>query len=164
MDKYQYQTLVPTLKMHTAFQWIEAMNQQQSWAEQSAMLCEKHDPKHAFWLYLFHQRVQGVEKRRHQTTRQLKVCLAQKLRKLQRRMHERRLDSGSYVVWGAKASSPEAITAIKRLKAKQSSSKGDKRPVLVVAYPAQVSECIICCVVSQLRKHAQARLNPLPFV
>lgn len=48
-------------------------------------------------------------------------------------------DSGSFVIWSAKASSPEAITAIKRLKAKQSSSKGDKRPVLVVAYPAQVS-------------------------
>lgn len=52
------------------------------------------------------------------------------------------LDSGSYVIWGAKASSPEAITAIKRLKAKQSSSKGDKRPVLVVAYPAQVSAAV----------------------
>lgn len=51
-------------------------------------------------------------------------------------------DSGSFVVWSAKASSPEAITAIKRLKAKQSSSKGDKRPVLVVAYPAQVSQTV----------------------
>lgn len=50
----------------------------------------------------------------------------------------KKLDSGSFIVWSAKASSPEAITAIKRLKAKQSSSKGDKRPVLVVAYPAQV--------------------------
>jgi hypothetical protein len=50
----------------------------------------------------------------------------------------KKVDSGSYVIWGAKASSPEAITAIKRLKAKQTSSKGDKRPVLAVAYPAQV--------------------------
>jgi hypothetical protein len=58
----------------------------------------------------------------------------------------RKVDSGSYIVWGAKASSPEAITAIKRLKAKQSSSKGDKRPVLVVAYPAQVISlfCLQC--------------------
>ena len=51
----------------------------------------------------------------------------------------KKVDSGSFVLWSAKASSPEAITAIKRLKAKQSSSKGEKRPVLVVAYPAQVS-------------------------
>ena len=52
---------------------------------------------------------------------------------------KKKIDSGSFVLWGAQASSPEAVTAIKRLKAKQSSSKGDKRPVLVVAYPAQVS-------------------------
>jgi hypothetical protein len=56
-------------------------------------------------------------------------------------------DSGSFVLWSAKASSPEAITAIKRLKAKQSSSKGDKRPVLVVAYPAQVSKhCVVAAL------------------
>jgi len=60
--------------------------------------------------------------------------VAEVAEKRARRKHE----SGSFVVWGAKASSPEAVTAIKRLKAKQSSSKGDKRPVLVVAYPAQV--------------------------
>ena len=48
-------------------------------------------------------------------------------------------ESGSFVLWGAKASSPEAVTAMKRLKAKQPNKKGDKRPMLLVAYPAQVS-------------------------
>lgn len=52
---------------------------------------------------------------------------------------QKKQEGGSYILWGAKASSPEAITAIKRLKAKQPSKKGDKRPILVVAYPAQVS-------------------------
>lgn len=45
---------------------------------------------------------------------------------------------GSFVLWGAKASSPEAITAIKRMKAKQPGGKSEKRPFLLVAYPAQV--------------------------
>lgn len=47
-------------------------------------------------------------------------------------------DTGSFVLWGAKASSPEGITAIKRLKAKQPSNSRDHRPILLVAYPAQV--------------------------
>jgi len=45
-------------------------------------------------------------------------------------------ETGSFVLWGAKAGSPEAIAAMKRLKAKQ--PKGEKRPTLLVAYPAQV--------------------------
>jgi hypothetical protein len=46
-------------------------------------------------------------------------------------------DTGSFVLWSAKAGSPEAVQAIKRLKAKQTNSKGQKRPTLLVAYPAQ---------------------------
>jgi hypothetical protein len=44
----------------------------------------------------------------------------------------------SFIFWGAKAGSPDAITALKRLKVKQVSSKGGKKPVLLVAYPKQV--------------------------
>jgi hypothetical protein len=43
---------------------------------------------------------------------------------------------GSFVLWGAKAGSPEAVAAMKRLKAKQ--PKGSTRPTLIVVYPAQV--------------------------
>jgi hypothetical protein len=45
--------------------------------------------------------------------------------------------TGSFVLWSAKAGSPEAVQAIKRLKAQQTNSKGQKRPTLLVAYPAQ---------------------------
>ena len=48
-------------------------------------------------------------------------------------------ETGSFLFWGAKAGSSEATSAIKRLKAKTTSSKGDKRPVLLVIYPGQVS-------------------------
>jgi len=47
-------------------------------------------------------------------------------------------ETGSYMLWGAKAGSAEAVAALKRLKATQTNSKGKKRPVLLVAYPAQV--------------------------
>jgi hypothetical protein len=47
-------------------------------------------------------------------------------------------ESGSFVIWGAKAGSAEAVTALKRLKATQTNSKGQRRCILVVAYPAQV--------------------------
>jgi len=43
-------------------------------------------------------------------------------------------DTGSFLLWSAKAGSPEAAHAMKRLKAKQFK---DKRPILLVAYPAQ---------------------------
>lgn len=48
-------------------------------------------------------------------------------------------ETASFVLWGAKAGSSEATMAIKRLKVKATGTKGDKRPVLLVAYPAQVS-------------------------
>ena len=42
-------------------------------------------------------------------------------------------DTGSFLLWGAKADSSEAVTATKRLKTKQP-KKGDKKPVLAVVY------------------------------
>jgi hypothetical protein len=46
-------------------------------------------------------------------------------------------ETGSFVLWSAKAGSPEAVQAIKRLKAQQANSKGQKRPILAAVYPAQ---------------------------
>ena len=69
-------------------------------------------------------------------------------------------ETGSYILWGAKAGSAEAIAAIKRLKAKQTNSKGHKRPVLLVAYPAQVSDRGIPKVVPRLL--AQHHCTPPP--
>jgi hypothetical protein len=47
--------------------------------------------------------------------------------------------TGSFLIWGAKAGSSEATAATKRLKAKSTSSTGEKRPILAVVYPAMVS-------------------------
>jgi hypothetical protein len=46
--------------------------------------------------------------------------------------------TSSYAIWGAKAGSPESVAALKRIKATQTNSKGQKRPILSVVYPAQV--------------------------
>lgn len=48
-------------------------------------------------------------------------------------------ETASFLLWGAKAGSSEAILAMKRLKIKVTDKKGEKRPILLVAYPAQVS-------------------------
>jgi hypothetical protein len=54
---------------------------------------------------------------------------------------------GSFMMWGAKMGSSEATTAIKRLKNVQmTSSTGEKRPILAVVYPGQVSEESRCVV------------------
>ena len=46
--------------------------------------------------------------------------------------------TGSFVLWSAKATSPEAALAIKRLKAQTTNAKGKKRPILLAVYPNQV--------------------------
>ena len=49
--------------------------------------------------------------------------------------------TGSFLFWSAKFGSSEATTAVKRLKVKATSStKGGKRPFLLVVYPDQVRE------------------------
>lgn len=62
--------------------------------------------------------------------------LSQEVTQAANKPARKKATTGSYLLWGAKASSPEAVTAMKRLKVKQ--PKGEKRPTLVVAYPAQV--------------------------
>ena len=52
---------------------------------------------------------------------------------------------GSFAIWGCKAGSLEATSAIKRLKLKTTSSKGGKRPILCVVYPGVVSLMLFCC-------------------
>jgi UBX domain len=47
-------------------------------------------------------------------------------------------ETGSFVLWGARAGSTESVVAMKRLKTTKLTPKGEKRPTLVVAYPAQV--------------------------
>jgi len=54
----------------------------------------------------------------------------------ERKSRKNAASEGSFLFWGAKAGSPDAILATKRLKAKQ--PKKGKRPTLLVAYPARV--------------------------
>ena len=49
-------------------------------------------------------------------------------------------ETGSFLFWSAKLGSSEATQAMKRLKAKIKTSKGSKCPILMVVYPAMVSE------------------------
>ena len=45
--------------------------------------------------------------------------------------------TGSFVLWSAKASSPEASLVLRRLKVQTTNAKGKKRPILAVVYPNQ---------------------------
>jgi len=58
-------------------------------------------------------------------------------------------DSGSFAIWASKAGSSEAAAAIKRLKVKETSAKGEKRPVLCVVYPASSGGVIAPKVLAQ---------------
>ena len=53
--------------------------------------------------------------------------------------------TGSFLCWGAKAGSPEATTAIKRIKVNPTApmSKGGKPPTLVVVYPDLVRTVVL---------------------
>jgi hypothetical protein len=51
---------------------------------------------------------------------------------------------GSFLLWGAKMGSSESATALKRLKAKLTGNKGEKRPLLAVVYPAVVRTIPVC--------------------
>lgn len=69
-------------------------------------------------------------------------------------------ETGSYLLWSAKSGSAEAVAAVKRLKAAQTNSKGQKRPILLVAYPAQVVDGGMPRIVPRLL--AQHHCSPPP--
>lgn len=50
--------------------------------------------------------------------------------------------TGSFLLWSAKAGSPEAALVMKRLKAQTTNTKGQKRPILLVIYPNQVADSL----------------------
>ena len=76
--------------------------------------------------------------KRKKTSDQLAIqsLLSQGVTQASNKPSRKKATTGSFLLWGAKASSPEAMTAMKRLKVKQ--PKGGNRPTLVVVYPAQV--------------------------
>lgn len=69
-------------------------------------------------------------------------------------------ETGSYVLWSAKPGSSEAVATSKRLKAATTNSKGQKRPVLLVAYPQLVVDRGIPKIVPRLL--AQHHCTPPP--
>lgn len=66
--------------------------------------------------------------------------LSAQVAKVAKKKARKKGETTSYLLWSAKAGSSEAAMAMKRLKVKATSSKGDKRPILLVAYPVQVSK------------------------
>lgn len=66
----------------------------------------------------------------------IRSLLSAEVSKIAEKRSRKSADTGSFVLWGANAGSPEAVSAVKRLKAQL--PKGKKRPTLIVAYPAQV--------------------------
>ena len=67
----------------------------------------------------------------------IRSVLSEEVAALAEKRARKKSETGSYLLWGAKPGSPEAVTALKRLRASQPPGK-EKRPMLVVAYPAQV--------------------------
>ena len=55
-----------------------------------------------------------------------------------KRARKKGLTTGSFTFWSAKFGSSEATTAVKRLKAQATNTKGGKRPFLLVVYPDEV--------------------------
>jgi hypothetical protein len=61
--------------------------------------------------------------------------LSEEVAMICRKKAKKSATTGSFVIWSAKASSPEAALAIKRLKVQTKNAKGMKRPILAVVYP-----------------------------
>lgn len=72
----------------------------------------------------------------------IKSMLSKKVAKVSNKPGRKSSNSelGSYMFWGAKAGSSESTTAMKFLKRKPKVSKGEKRPMLLIVYPAKVKE------------------------
>ena len=68
----------------------------------------------------------------------LESFLSSEVSSMAEKRARRKEAGGSFLLWSAKAGSSEAVVAMKRLKAQPVNKKGQKRPVLLVAYPAQV--------------------------
>jgi hypothetical protein len=81
--------------------------------------------------------------------------LSAEVAKVAKKKARKKGESGSYIYWSAKAGSSEASQAMKRLKVKATSSKGDKRPILLVAYAASVSSCSLFGLLSLVASHSR---------
>eukprot|EP00977_Amphora_coffeiformis_P016750 scaffold5296_cov163-Amphora_coffeaeformis.AAC.5 len=68
----------------------------------------------------------------------VKSFLSEDVATIARKKAKKGSSTGSFVLWSAKAKSPEAALAIRRLKAQTTNTKGKKRPILLVVYPNQV--------------------------
>jgi len=65
----------------------------------------------------------------------IKSLLSQEVSTVAEKKARKKVKSGSFILWAAKAGSAEASVSAKRLKVKP--PKGEKRPTLMVVYPAQ---------------------------
>jgi hypothetical protein len=69
----------------------------------------------------------------------IESLLSKEVGKAANKKSKKNNDLGSFAIWGGKAGSSEAASAMKQLKVKETSAKGEKRPILCVVYPAVAS-------------------------
>jgi len=69
----------------------------------------------------------------------IQAFLSSNVQQIAQKKARKSSETASYLFWSAKVGSIEAMTAMKRLKVKDRNAKGQKRPILLVAYPAQVT-------------------------
>lgn len=79
----------------------------------------------------------GPNKKNKNDLKAIESFLSSDVAKQAKKKARKKGETASFVLWGTKAGSAEATMAMKRLKVKATSAKGDKRPVLLVAYAAQ---------------------------
>jgi hypothetical protein len=69
----------------------------------------------------------------------IESLLSKEVGKAANKKAKKKSDLGSFAIWAGKAGSSEAASAMKQLKVKETSAKGEKRPLLCVVYPAVAS-------------------------
>lgn len=69
----------------------------------------------------------------------IESLLSKEVGKAANKKAKKKSDNGSFAIWGGKAGSSEAASAMKQLKVKETSAKGEERPILCVVYPAVAS-------------------------
>jgi len=69
----------------------------------------------------------------------IESLLSKEVGKAANKKAKKKSDHGSFAIWGGKAGSSEAASAMKQLKVKETSAKGEERPILCVVYPAVAS-------------------------
>lgn len=89
----------------------------------------------------------GPKAKRKADLKAIESVLSSKVAKAAEKKARKKGETASFAIWGTDAKSTEATQAMKRLKVKATNAKGEKRPILLVLYPAQVSSKTRCFLI-----------------